>query len=284
MKKLLSVILLAATVFSCSCGAASSEQTNSDTSAADEQTDAAAQTEAETEPEKVITYSLLSPYGKEPYIDPENADDRDYSPLKKTFKDLESAKAAADKLAQYGYVVYDSEGKSVYNPNTSLMAAKILYQAKINADYMRDNGYTYGDAAVNPALDKTERVVSCDRFVGWVLYDIGVNKKRQPETKGYTLYTTNNLEDMLQAYGFEKITDEKDVRAGDIIFVGNSQNIPVPADWKDYPKHVFICASEGARAYRYDAGSNTRIQSTQPSFEALSSTGEFRFAYRAIED
>ena len=85
---------------------------------------------------------------------------------------------------------------------------------------------------------------------------------------------------------FEKITDESEVKAGDIIFVGNSQNIPVPEYLKDYPRHVFICAGHASRNnfYRYDAGSDKRLQSTQPSVEPLSTSGsEFRFAYRPVD-
>ena len=194
------------------------------------------------------------------------------------------AEAKANVVGYLGQVVYDARGNLVYNPNPSLNAAKILHHGKLNADYMRVNGYIYGDASVNPALNKTEKVVSCDRFVGWTLYDAGFNRNGQPATKGYTLYTTNSLEQLLISLGFTKITNQASVMGGDIVFVGTSTNLAVPANYKNYPCHVFICAGSHASGnhYRYDAGSNTRIKSVQPSLEPLSySNMAFRFAYRA---
>lgn len=195
------------------------------------------------------------------------------------YSSLEAAKAQA--IGYLGYVVRNQQGTIVYNPNPSYGAAKILYHAKLNADYARLNGYRYGDASVNPALDKTEKVVSCDRFVGWTLYDAGYNRNGQPATKGYTLY--GPLENLLISLGFEKHTNLADVQPGDIIFVGYSYNLAVPSNYKSYPCHVFIAASayNGGSSYRYDAGSNSRLQSVQPSYEPLSYTDNvFRFAYR----
>lgn len=286
MKKIFSLFLLISVIMTV-CACAESENGTSDTVTdwmTDEITVSDDTSPATDEEPDAVTYRILSPYGKEPYTDAKGKNDRELSPLKKTYGDIDSAKAAVDKLLHYGFVVYDSQGNIAYNPCPTLKASKILYHAKINADYMRDNGYKYGDASKNPALDKTERIVSCDRFVGWTLYDAGVNTKRQPTTKGYPLYGGGNLESLLKNYGFTKITDVNDVKPGDIIFVGDSQTLAVPADWKSYPRHVFISAGEGERSYRYDAGSDQRIQSTQPSFENIASSGAFRFAYRANDN
>lgn len=195
------------------------------------------------------------------------------------YSSFEDAKAHAP--GYLGYVVRNQQGTIVYNPNPSYSVAKILYHAKLNADYARLNGYRYGDASVNPALDKTEKVVSCDRFVGWTLYDAGYNRNGQPATKGYTLY--GPLENLLISLGFEKHTNLADVQPGDIIFVGYSTNLAVPSNYKSYPCHVFIAASayNGGYSYRYDGGSQSRLQSVQPSHEPLSYTNTpFRFAYR----
>ncbi len=196
------------------------------------------------------------------------------------YETLEAAKAAVQ--VQYGQVVYQG-GNVVYNPCPTMAAARILHHAKLDADYARIQDYTYGDASVNPALNKTEKVVSCDRFVGWVLYDAGFNRNGQPATKGYTLY--GPMENLLKSLGFQKHTNLADVRPGDIIFVGYSHNLAVPANYKDYPCHVFISAGTyGANTYRYDAGSNTRLDSVQPSYEPLSySDMPFRFAYRPVD-
>ena len=271
MKKRILTVLITSALLLTACGNTAG---NTDTSGVSDAETGAPATDAETEEKMELTYYIRSPYNTE-----ETQQGSEYTALA-------DAKAAADDIAQLGYVVFDSDGNIAYNPCPSLSAAKILYHAKINADSMRDNKYKYGDASVNPALDKTEKIVSCDRFVGWTLYDAGFCKNRQPSTKGFTLYTTNPIENLLKNLKFEKITDESEVKAGDIIFVGNSQNIPVPEYLKDYPKHVFICAGPAQRGdfYRYDAGSDKRLQSTQPSKEPLSSSGaEFRFAYRPID-
>lgn len=275
VKKRLSALMLLFAVLLSSCSTANTETGGETSTAVNEETHAP-ETDAQTEEVMELTYFVRSPYNDE---DTQKGD---------TFTDLEKAKSIADDNARFGCVVFDNEGNIVYNPNPSLAASKILHHAKLDADYMRDKGYKYGDASENPALNKREKVVSCDRFVGWVLYDAGFNKNRQPSTKGYTLYTTNNLEDLLKDLGFEKITDKNDVEAGDIVFVGTSYHLAVPEAWKSYPKHVFICAGrEGRRGdhYRYDAGSDARIQSTQPSLEPLSTSGaEFAFAYRPTDN
>ena len=214
---------------------------------------------------KLPEYAVTCPYGTTVYGQ---------------YESIEEAKA--NVKAHYGQVVRQG-GNVVYNPCPTMAAARILHHAKINADYARDNGYGYGDASVNPALDKSEKIVSCDRFVGWTLYDAGFARDRQPPTKGFTLY--GPLENLLISLGFQKHTNLADVRPGDIIFVGYSNNLAVPANYKNYPCHTFISAGTyGANTYRYDAGSVKRLQSTQPSYEPLSySNMQFRFAYRPID-
>ncbi len=224
-----------------------------------------------------VTYKVASPYNTNSIG---------------TYTSLDSAKAMAKARIQYGYVVYDSNGKFVYTPATSLNASKILWEAKIVADYQRDNGWKYGNATKNPYYDKSEKVVSCDRFVGWALGNAGY-LTGQPSRGGLSLYGLNIdmgegcLETVLKQNGFTKITDINQVQAGDIIFVGYSTaHTTLNAEMRQYPQHVFIAASGyldgGGQTYRYDAGSNARILSTQPSYEPLSYTGNpFRFAYRA---
>jgi hypothetical protein len=192
---------------------------------------------------------------------------------------------------QLGYVVYDSNGKFVYTPATSLNASKILWEAKIVADYQRDNQWKYGDASVNPFYDKSQKIVSCDRYVGWVLGNAGYING-QPATRGLPLPGHNldlnygSLETFLKLNGFTKITNMSEVKAGDIVFVGYCTNHTYLApQYRSYPQHVFIAASNyssNGQTYRYDAGSDARIRSTQPSYEPLNySSNPFRFAYRA---
>ena len=173
------------------------------------------------------------------------------------------------------------------------MASHILYHAKDVADYMREHGYKYGDADQNPALDKysenPEKIVSCDRFCGWVLYEAGY-VEHQPPRKGLPLYFSPNLEEFLIASGFIRIDDAAEVRPGDLIFEGDSRHMPpaLPEPYRGYPRHVFINAgpAEDGLFYRYDSGSDQRIQSVQPMIERLSKPEQgrhFRFAYRAPE-
>ena len=209
-----------------------------------------------------------------------------------TYADLATAKAVANSKIQLGYVVFDTNGKFVYTPATSLNASKILWAAKGAADHMRVNGYKYGNATKNPFYYKTEKIVSCDRFVGWAIGDAGyVNG--QPVSSGLNLYGTRCdmgegcLETALKLNGFTKITDINQVKAGDIIFVGYSTaHTTLSPTIRQYPQHVFIAASGykdgGGQTYRYDAGSNNRIRSVQPTYEPLNySSNPFRFAYRA---
>jgi hypothetical protein len=93
------------------------------------------------------------------------------------------------------------------------------------------------------------------------------------------------LETFLKLHGFTKITDVNQVRAGDIVFVGQCTNHTYLApQYRWYPSHVFIAASNynGGNTYRYDAGSLARIRSNQPFHEPLVyASNPFRFAYRA---
>ncbi len=109
------------------------------------------------------------------------------SRLPKGYADLTEAKRAADEKSVYGYCVCDETGQGVWSPVGSFVASHILHHAKAVADHMRIHGYKYGDADKNPALDKDsespEKIVSCDRFCGWVLYEAGYTA-HQPVTKG----------------------------------------------------------------------------------------------------
>ena len=213
------------------------------------------------------------------------------SRLPEAYADLTAAKTAADEKAVYGYCVCDESGEGVYSPVGSFTASHILWHAKDVADYMRIHEYTYGDADQNPALDKysenPEKKTSCDRFCGWVLCEAGF-VRHQPLTKGLPLYFSPNLEEFLVASGFTRIEDAAEVRPGDLIFEGESHHMApaLPERYRTYPRHVFINAgpAENGLFYRYDAGSDLRIQSVQPMIERLSKPEEgrhFRFAYRA---
>ena len=203
------------------------------------------------------------------------------------FDTIEAAKTCLKDVEQLGYVIYDSKGNVAYHPFDTLAQSRILYQAKTVADYVRTNGYTYGNASVNPAYDqgKTEKLVSCDRFVAWAIFLSGYSKAHY-ENSILSLYGEKNIENYLIANDFTRIDNIEEVQGGDVIFVGDShEHYPnLQGFWMEYPDHVFICAggSEFGNFYRYDAGSTRRITSVQPSKEPLEYPGKnFRFAYRA---
>lgn len=173
------------------------------------------------------------------------------------------------------------------NRSSQTLSDKLMEEAQIVTDFMKDEGFIYGDAKINPAInwayldpekadDPNEKIVSCDRLVDWILYRAGFTN--QPYSHGMNVWS---LITWCEEHNFEKLTDVNILQAGDIVFVNpDSQNMP---------KHVFMCASdkdENGNYLRYDAGSNERIQCIkgtevnaghQPFLEPI---GGFMYAYR----
>lgn len=150
--------------------------------------------------------------------------------------------------------------------NGSISVQALLSAAKNRADYIR-----YGDAPINPAINCDAKLVSCDRFVAWVLYDLGLTD--QPRTSGLVVKSTDTTHDLstwLESHGFKKITNRNELQAGDIVFQG-----------MDSSPHVFILGNQVSSTTweRYDGGSQTRIRSTQPSIEIIDGK-PFSWAYR----
>ncbi len=184
------------------------------------------------------------------------------------YETLDAAISLCDRLAAQGYRVVSSRGELVYAPYTELQC-DILRECKWVTDYVRENGFVYGDAAINPAISHRDKKVSCDRLVCWVMYRVGFTE--QPRTQGVVV---SAMASWCERNDFHRVTRVEDLQPGDIVLV----------NWNgSYPAHTFIYAGESGTAgqyYRYDCGSNTRIQSVQPSCEPL--TGFWR-AYRAPE-
>lgn len=197
-----------------------------------------------------------------------------------TNHDLQNAKKCADDNAACGYRVYDENGTIVYAPYSD-MVTKMLAEGKKITDHVRTAGFKYGHAMLNPAINESEKIVSCDRFVGWVLYNIGMTD--QPEANGLYVYfapdPAHDLPKFCAKHGFSRIENVEDVQAGDIVFV-----IPKTSTRGDvYGAHTFMCAGKANDTdyYRYDCGSDHRIQSIQPMCEPIK---EFLFAYRPQEN
>ncbi len=217
------------------------------------------ETEPATEPPPVVYYICL-------YND---------DPAGSAFRTCDTAEEAISlckRVAQLGYRVVSSEGEVIHYPYTELQC-DILRECKEVTDYVRDNEYHYGDAARNPAMVMPRRVkdrkVSCDRFACWALYNVGFTD--QPSTQGVVV---SRLAEWCEANGFERIDREEDLQPGDVVLVRFNGS---------YPAHTFIYAgpSRGKASFRYDCGSDTRIQSNQPSSETIT---DFWRAYRPVAD
>lgn len=258
VKKILSIMLICLTLLSfASCGEKNNAQeitTEQGSADSSENTSGAADT---TEKPEIAYYVRFRTDGY--YLD--------RKPEYLKYSDLDAAKRYCDENAAYGCAVCDKEGNWLYS-SIGEPASEILYQAKLVCDFIRDDGFTYGNAPINPAFDWSAHIVSCDRLVDWVLYRVGFTD--QPYQSGKCV-SGPWLGDWCRDQGFQKITKLEDVKAGDIVFVNPNSN--------GDPLHVFICAGGSDGQYlRYDAGSDTRIQSTQPSREAINN---FIYAYRA---
>ena len=189
----------------------------------------------------------------------------------------EEAKRIARENAVYGYRVYNDKGRLIYCPYSRLQS-DILREAKWVTDYVRENGFRYGDAPINPAINCDAGLVSCDRLVDWVLYRVGYTD--QVERQGMVVYhatePARDLPSWCRDHGFRKIESVEMLAPGDIVFVRPCTSSAGVV----YPGHTFIFAGfaeDGVNSYRYDCGKNERIQSVQPSCEPLN---DFMFAYR----
>ena len=150
-----------------------------------------------------------------------------------------------------------------------LNAADFLYQAKQVCDYIRDQGFQYGDAPVNPAVNCDARLVSCDRMVGWALYRLG--HIDQPKVQGLCV-SGPGMTNWCIEHNFQRVDRVEELLPGDIVFTRLNRF--------GCPAHTFIHAGKGEQEgmyYRYDAGKIERIRSTQPSCEPIEN---FLYAYR----
>lgn len=159
----------------------------------------------------------------------------------------------------------DTSGNTTSNTNTSEdFTTQFLNAAQEVTDYVRENGFTYGNAEHMPPQngetnsDGIKRI-SCDRLVSWALYKCGYTD--QPEYGLTTSAAASPLMTFCEEQGWERIESLDQIQAGDIVFVGETNEDKTSAS------HVFICAGENKR---YDCGNESRIQSQQPSTEPIS--------------
>ncbi len=176
---------------------------------------------------------------------------------------------------------HESSNNSTSSNNSGLTGNawtnKLLSEAKSVTDYARNNNFAYGDAPINPAMDHSAKLVSCDRCVAWFLYNMGYTN--QPQSHGVVV---SQFPAWCEQNGFRKITNINELKAGDVVFVNPDAN--------GSPKHVFLLGNPVGNGIweRYDCGSVERIRLTgqysgyqsQPFKEGI---GGFMYAYRAKE-
>ncbi len=157
-------------------------------------------------------------------------------------------------------------------PTYEELVERLMTEGKVIADFIRDNGFIYGDAEINPAINwrtlnavsainPKERIVACDRMVSWILFRAGFID--QDYRHGLNLYR------YFEEHDFELIEHARFVQAGDVVFVNPDKN--------GNPGHVFLCAGVNKR---YDGGSNERINGSKGPQPFTEPIGNFVRAYR----
>ena len=141
------------------------------------------------------------------------------------------------------------------------MASKITFtvqrfiaQIDITCRTARINHYRYGDShSIRPGDD---HVLSCDRMIFRTLYDLGMTDQQKG---GQTVL---NMDSWLTSHGFQKITNQSQIKRGDIILFKQDGSSTFNAAW-----HTFVVTSYNHATRtcgKYDFGSQTRIQTVQP--------------------
>ena len=167
----------------------------------------------------------------------------------------------------------DSSG----NPDNTKWVNELLNNARSITNFADKNNFVYGDAPYNPAMNHDAKTVSCDRCVGWFLYETGYTD--QPYEHGLVV---SSFPPWFEQHGFVRINNASELQAGDVVFVNPDAN--------GNPGHVYLLGNPLGNGVweRYDCGSVDRIQlinqyssyTSQPFHEGI---GNFLFAYRAPE-
>ncbi len=170
----------------------------------------------------------------------------------------------------------DQEVTEWKRPTYDELVEIMMREGKIVADYIRDNGFIYGHAIINPAINwrtldpkdavrPEEKVVACDRLVNWVMYRSGFTDQ--------DYYFGIDLVEYFNKHGFTRIDSARELKAGDIVFVNPDEN--------GNPGHVYLCAGTNLR---YDGGSDARINGSKGPQPFNEPVGAFVYAYRPSPD
>lgn len=134
-----------------------------------------------------------------------------------------------------------------------------------------DNGYVYGDSQTMPPCE--DGYISCDRLIARALWNLGMTDQTY---KGMDIGVEAAY---LTTHGFELVTDQSQLRAGDIVMQDNG--VSGRPNWK---WHTFVLVSydpETTMCEKYDTGHFTpdgkdRISSEQPFVCPLADYGSQR--------
>ena len=165
-----------------------------------------------------------------------------------------------------------TEQATVTKEDTVVTREKFVEAVRNVYETANDNKYRYGDSHATPPT--SDKIISCDRLIAKALWDLGFTD--QPvSTKTTSGITVGNIDTYLRRYGFEKSVSSKDVTYGSVVAVGDSGNCT----------HVFVAVSDvfDGIVVKFDAGSQTRLESAQPFFETWDSA-RFIACYNIPED
>ncbi len=191
---------------------------------------------------------------------------------------LEDARLILAENALYGARIYDEKGNLAECPFPQSVS-DFFRELKFVTDTVRIEGFVYGDAPINPGIDHSACIVSCDRMVSWALYRMGYTN--QPYKQGLIVWAPpGDLQDLGQwcaANSFTRIDSVAQLQPGDIVFV-NVKGEPIK-NGAIAATHTFVHGGWRTEklAYRYDCGKNERLQSVQPFCEPIKG---FLYAYR----
>lgn len=193
------------------------------------------------------------------------------------FPEMDSTTVAAeqesdtDSVGQAGGLVTDAETlQAVINIAEQSADQTVLeyadftteeFLAEVAAVYQiaHDNGYVYGDSKTMPPCE--DGIISCDRLIARALWNLGMTD--QPENG----MNVGKEVAYLTTHGFELVTDQSQLKPGDIVMQDNGvSGIP---NWR---WHTFVLVSydpETTMCEKYDCGHFTpegkdRISSEQP--------------------
>ena len=147
-------------------------------------------------------------------------------------------------ISSFCYINYED-----MNAKTLINACKAVYEM---AHY---GHYTYGDS--KSRVPCADHVISCDRLIARALWNLGYQD--QP-SGGITVV---NMETYLLKHGFYKVTNEADVKAGDIVLFRNANLVP-NAGWHTFIVTAVTKSGSVMTVNKYDMGSQQRIDSPQP--------------------